>query len=490
MIRFLCRVSKNPAASRFAAGKRMAVAAIFLALGVGSSGMTWAATLTPIYEFTGGDDGGYPQAGVVRDPAAEAAGIVPAGTLFGTTTSYGKLAGCGVLGGTLFMLTPPAASGVPWALTVLHAFDAETGSTFDGFVPRADLTADAAGNLYGTTALGGDSTGTLRTCYRGHGTVFELSPPAATGGKWVYRVLFRFSTGLGLEWFGKLALDPSSNGVLYGTSEYLGDLACADGGCGFVFSLTPPGVNGNTASGWAEDVLHVFRGGDDGSFPVGSLVFDKASPPALLGTAEGDGAFGDGIVFRLLPPNSPGNPASHWSEVVIHSFKGKTTDGAAPDGLIIDDSGLLYGATAVGGRGPGAGLGTVFEILPPSVSITGRWQEIVLHKFASAVHGDGALPSGLLRDAVSGNLYGTTAEGGLRECVGTTGCGTVYEIASTDNPRVWQESVLVNFDKSIFAYSNVAPPADLSFGADGNLYGTTYYGGLHGWGTVFQVTLP
>ena len=487
MIRFFCHVRKSAAASRFA-GKGMAVAAIFLTLGIGNSGMTRAATLTAIYSFTGGDDGGYPQAGVVRDPAAEAAGLVPAGTLFGTTTSFGKLGGCGVLGGTLFMLTPPAVSGVPWALTVLHAFDGETGSTFDGFVPRADLTADAAGNLYGTTALGGDSTGTLGTCYRGHGTVFELSPPAATGGKWVYRVLFRFDRGLGLEWFGKLALDPSGDGVLYGTSEYLGDPAC---GCGFVFSLTPPGVNSNTAPGWAQDVLRVFRGGDDGSFPVGSLVFDKASPPALLGTALGGGVFGDGIVFRLLPPNSPGNPTSHWSEVVTHSFKGKTTDGTAPDGLIIDDSGSLYGTTGRGGYGPGGGLGTVFEILPPSVSIPGRPEEIVLHKFVGALHGDGALPWGLLRDPVSGNLYGTTGEGGHRECIGASeGCGTVYEIAPTDDPRVWQESVLVDFDESIFAYSNVAPPADLSFGADGNLYGTTYYGGLHGRGTVFQVTLP
>ena len=110
---------------------------------------------TVLYSFTGGSDGAYPEAGVIADMA---------GNLYGTT--YGGGAGGQ---GTVFQLTP---SGT---LTVLYSF---TGGA-DGGRPGADLIADAAGNLYGTTALGGANT----SCPEGCGTVFELTVPASfTGG--------------------------------------------------------------------------------------------------------------------------------------------------------------------------------------------------------------------------------------------------------------------------------------------------------------------
>ncbi len=131
MIEFLAHLRKNTAAGACcAAGRGLAVAAIALTLaGILGAGTARAATETPIYDFTGGSDGGGPEAGVIRDPAAEKAGIVPAGTLFGTTVLDGKHGG-----GTLFMLIPPATSGAAWTLTVLHQFDARSGST-DGFYP-------------------------------------------------------------------------------------------------------------------------------------------------------------------------------------------------------------------------------------------------------------------------------------------------------------------------------------------------------------------
>ena len=117
--------------------------------------LTPSGTLTVLHSFTGGSNGAYPEAGVIADMA---------GNLYGTT--YGGGAGGQ---GTVFQLTP---SGT---LTVLYSF---TGGA-DGGRPGADLIADAAGNLYGTTALGGANM----SCPGGCGTVFELTVPASfTGG--------------------------------------------------------------------------------------------------------------------------------------------------------------------------------------------------------------------------------------------------------------------------------------------------------------------
>ena len=266
--------------------------------------------MTPIYDFTDGSDGGRPEAGVIRDPAAETAGIVPAGTLFGTTPSYGKHRG-----GTLFMLTPPATSGAAWTLTVLHSFNGRSGST-DGSYPLGDLIADPQAICTEQLYLVAIRRALMIPAMVA-APCSELSPPDAIGGEWTYRVLHRFRSAAGPS--GKLTLDPSGNGVLYGSTSQGGDPTC---GCGGVFSLTPPGVDGNTASGWAVSWLHAFRGGIYGAYPGGSLVFDNASPPDLFGVA-GAGASNDGMVFELLPPNSAGNPLPHWSERLIHSFKGR-----------------------------------------------------------------------------------------------------------------------------------------------------------------------
>jgi uncharacterized repeat protein (TIGR03803 family) len=121
-------------------------------------------TLTVLYNFTGGSDGGNPDAALIADAA---------GNLYGTTQNGGaaescnRPAGCG----TVFQLTP---SGT---LNGLHIF---TGS--DGAYPITVLLADAAGNLYGTTYGGGAGTG----CIGGGacGTVFELTVSASfTGGR-------------------------------------------------------------------------------------------------------------------------------------------------------------------------------------------------------------------------------------------------------------------------------------------------------------------
>jgi uncharacterized repeat protein (TIGR03803 family) len=166
-------------------------------------------------------------------------------------------------------------------------------------------------------------------------------------------------------------------------------------------------------------------------------------------------------------------------EVVLHSFHAR--DGANPyGGLIFDGSGNLYGTTVVGGA---YGYGAVFELTPAA---GGRWTEKVLYDFSDN-SSDGNHPqAGLVFDA-AGNLYGTTGYGGSGACSNGTavGCGTVFELS----PQLggdWKEKLLHSFDNN--GTDGNYPVASLIFDADGNIYGTTQYGGAYDDGTAFELT--
>ena len=162
---------------------------------------SWTKSL--LHAFTGGTDGGNPLAGLVFDAA---------GSLYGTTSRRG---GHGL--GTVFKLTPnPDGS---WTETVLHSF----AGGRDGARPYAGLVIDAAGNLYGTTSVGG---------YADAGVVFKLAP--GSGGSWTYSELHVFVGEPGQYPYGGLVLDQAGN--LYGTTQACGN----DQGCqGVVFEITP-----------------------------------------------------------------------------------------------------------------------------------------------------------------------------------------------------------------------------------------------------------
>src|SRR5664280_840402 len=288
-----------------------------------------------------------------------------------------------ILAATLFVASTWAAAQVQEK--VLHNFN---NDGTDGVGPRASLIFDAAGNLYGTTRIGGTY---------GSGTVFELMPVA--GGTWTEQVLHSFGNGAdGREPVAGLILDTAGN--LYGTT-----VAGGTYGDGTVFELTPA-AGGN----WTEQVLHNFNSdGTDGTNPNAGLIFDATGN--LYGTTPDGGTYAYyGTVFELTPDGSGG-----WTERVLHSF-GNGTDGSSPyTGLVFDAAGNLYGATLYGGTYGAAG--TVFELTPAG---GGTWTEQVLHNFGSGT--DGANPyAALVRDA-AGNLYGTTNYGG------TNNDGTVFEI--------------------------------------------------------------
>ncbi len=218
-----------------------------------------------------------------------------------------------------------------------------------------------------------------------------------------------------------------------------------------------------------EQVLHNF-GGTDGANPYSGLVADAAGN--LYGTTGTGGIHGNGTVFELMPREGGG-----WTEKVLHSFDG--ADGAFPDGdLIFDAAGNLYGVTGEGGI---HFYGTVFELTPRE---DGSWTEKVLHSFD--VNGvDGAFPdSGLVADA-AGNLYGTTSAGGIYGSCGQYKCGTVFELTPAED-GIWTEKVLHSFNLN--GQDGAYPEASLIIDLGGNLYGTTWTGGIHYLGTAFELS--
>jgi uncharacterized repeat protein (TIGR03803 family) len=397
---------------------------------------------------------------VIYNFAAGHDGHTPqAGVVF---DAAGNLYGTTIIGGThnfgtVFELSPVAGGG--WTETVIHAF---TGG-FDGGDPFAALTLDAAGNLYGITEVGGTHD---------NGTVFEFSP--VSGGGWHETVLHSFTGGLdGQDPLGSLVFDAAGN--LYGTA--------ANGGAhghGNIFELSP------TSSGpWSETVLHSFTGGTDGGDPVSNLVFDAAGN--LYGTTEGGGIAADcsfagrngcGVVFELSPVSGG------WHETVIHAFHG--TDGAFPlAGLAFDAAGNLYGNTFEGGTLTDCptyyGCGVVFELSPVA---GGGWHESVIHAFTGS--SDGAIPVATPAVDSLGNVYGTAELGGDTTVNGCNpnGCGVVFEYSPASGGG-WTQTILHPFapvpDGSI-------PSSTPVFDSSGNLYGTTRGAGAFGQGTVFEIT--
>jgi uncharacterized repeat protein (TIGR03803 family) len=347
------------------------------------------------------------------------------------------------------LLVTAAHTAQAQTLTTLYSFTNTFGSNIYG--PQAGLAIDGNGNLYGTT-LGG-----------GFGAVFELT----SAGTLNVLHEFSFTQGKKADGYGAYnRLVQDANGNLFGTTAFGGAY-----GKGTVFQLAPDGT---------ETLLHSFRGGtQDGNEADTTMVLD--GPGNLYGTTVLGGSAHKGTVFKVTPDGT---------ESVIYSFGPKSSgDGQEPfvGGLIMDAKGYLYGATYMGGiyvncqfpHTNTTGCGTVFRISP-----TG--QETVLYKFRGDSYNDGWGPvGGMVRDA-KGNLYGTTYDGGGIGCLDNFGCGTVFKVT----PR-GKEKVLYRFAGGS---DGANPYAGLVADAQGNLYGTTFFGGGSGCdfgvgcGTIFKLT--
>jgi hypothetical protein len=404
-----------------------------------------------LYNFTDGKDGGHPGGRLIADAA---------GNLYGTTSGGGRYT-CPSLNydkncGTVFELIP--GTNGQWKEKVLYNFRGGA----DGAHPFGTLSFDAAGNLFGTTAVGGPGPCTDGKNQIGCGTVFELLN--GSRGHWSEKVLYSFRNPNGPFPGNGVVLDTAGN--LYGTTPW------ALSSYGTVFQLKR-GTNGP----WRYKVLHTFSTKDSSGYGPSELVFDHAGN--LYGANEsGPYPTGGGTIFKLTL-----GARGKWKAKALWSFNCAGTDVCGPLGpLIFDKGGNLYGTGSGGNTSNGCGLqicGTVFELMTNG---HGQWSEKVLYKFQGMP--DASNPNGGLAIDEAGNLYGTSWWGGANCAFDGSSCpGSVFELIPGGN-GTWTETVLHSFGLNT---DGSDPEAGLLLDA-GELYGTCTYGGKYYPGTVYKLT--
>jgi uncharacterized repeat protein (TIGR03803 family) len=363
--------------------------------------------------------------------------------------------------------------------TTLYSF---TGGS-DGGEPVAGVIQDPAGNLYGTTYLGG----TTNCVYGdGCGTVFKID----TAGN--ETVLHSFTGPDGAYPYTPLTRDKAGN--IYGTTYYGGSV-----GLGAVFKLDTAGN---------ETVLYSFTGGPDGCEPDQGLVIDKSG--SVFGTTIGLDCRNNGTIFKV---------DSAGKFTILHGFAGAPTDGASPSygHLIMDKYGSLYGVTTGGGSSgcnQPYGCGVLYEL-----NRDGTFT--VLHSFAGGTS-DGCFPFGSVAMDEAGNLYGTTFgcgsgnvgtiwkvskkgsetilhnfsvsdPGGCNPFAGVATGGlesaNVYGVTAGCDYSLWKLTSAETKLAQLYSFdlTGGGPPMGEAWqNAKGTLYGTTSYGSTYNYGTVWK----
>jgi hypothetical protein len=404
-----------------------------------------AQTCTVLHSFTGGPDGGVPEAGLTMDRS---------GNLYGTTFVGG--AGYGVV----FKL---AHGNAGWVSTSIYTF--RGSGSGDGAGPSARVVFGLDGALYGTTTAGG--VGSCTDGQSGCGTVFRLTPPATVCRTalcpWDETILYRFTGGSdGGVPYASVVFDQAGN--LYGTTSQ-----GANGGV--VYELSRSG------SGWVETVLYSFSGQSDGGIaPHAEVTFGPLGN--IYGTTYGGGSYGYGTVYQLV------HSASGWTGSTIYSIP--DMDGFGDEvlaGVIFDHAGNLYGGT---GGNVFAGCGRLFEVSPSGSG----WNGQVLYEFPCVTgYGVGPFASFLLTS--DGNLLGTTTGDGNDDCNAGYGCGTVFEAVHGADGS-WNNVNLYEFNAGS---GGIFPLSNVTVDSAGNLYGTASASGLtqngcggDGCGVVWELT--
>ena len=324
--------------------------------------------------------------------------------------------------------------------TVIHDF---TGGG-DGLYPYTGLTIDAAGNLYGTTIYGGSG---------GSGVIFKLR---RGGSGWVFTPIYSFTGGTdGAVPQGRVAI--AADGTLYGTTSAGGSHPCD---CGTVFHLRPqPYAPRSALTPWNETVIYSFSG-VDGNLPQGDLTFDAAGN--IYGTTVGGGLFNWGAIYKLTPSGGG------WTQSVLYSAQDDSNGVEPHGGVVLDDSGNLYGVFQFA-RGS---AGTVFELSPSGSG----WIEQTVYGFTGIGNNGGDEPiGGLILDA-AGNLFGTTLYGGT-----FPPGGIAFQL--TPGGGGWTYQTIYSF-----LNGDGGPEDKLMMDGAGNLYGTAFSAGAFDWGSVFKLT--
>jgi uncharacterized repeat protein (TIGR03803 family) len=322
-------------------------------------------TATLLYSFTGGADGGAPEAGLIADEE---------GNLYGTAAQGGYTGGrCGGVRSGCGVVFKLSKSGVE---NVLYAF--RDGPDGDG--PYHELVRDAAGNLYGTTTWGGVLGGICGTF--GCGVAFKLDRSG-------HETVLHAFTGGADGWLPNSALLLDAEGNVYGTAAQGGIFTgqdCSSRGCGVIYKIDAAGKY---------SVLYSFTGGFDGLLPW-TLISD--SNGNFYGCTIEGAASDEGTIFEL----------SNSGELsVLYTFGTHSIDFGC-GGLLRNSDGTLYGTTKYA-------TGTIFKL-----DTSGNYSEVYRFKVSAG----GFDPNVPTLDS-QGNLHGTTYTGGNPQC---HGCGVVYEL--------------------------------------------------------------
>ena len=436
--------------------------------------------LSTLYSFQGTSDGSAPVANLV----------LAGNTLCGTASSGGSN-----FAGTVFALKTDGSS-----FTNLHSF----GGTGDGASPQSGLVL-VGQTLYGTTSLGGQTN---------NGTLFAIKTDGSG-----YTNFYSFSA-LDTNFVNSDGTMPvaglvASGNQLFGLAQQGG---AQDSGTIFAFT---PGANGSgfqTLLSFDPYVSGItFQGNQDGAAPQGGIVLaggtlygtaaqggswgggtifametsgsnfnvlhnfesqaDGSSPVAnlilsgtsLYGTAQYGGQFGNGTVYSIGTNGSNFTIIYNFSSLSFASFPQTNSDGANPAAGLVLVNNVLYGTTFKGGD---FGNGSVFALTTDGLHFTN------LHSFSAlsgtSANSDGANPAaGLVLS--NGVLYGTARNGG------TSSSGTLFAVR-TDGSGFTN---LYNFTNGVDG-ANPSSPLLLT---NGLLYGTTPYAGSVGAGTLFSIGL-
>jgi uncharacterized repeat protein (TIGR03803 family) len=236
-----------------------------------SPGGTWTEKTFFEFNVANGQEPEYQGGGLTVDSSGNLYGTAPFGGLYGSGVAY--------------EFSPPVAGG-PWTQTILYSFGS---NPLDAFGPLCKVVFDSAGNMYGTSSVGG--------AY-GYGTVWELSPPTTTGAPWTETILDSLTGTNGLNSRAGVVFDKAGN--LYGTTFGGGTGNPEDG---IVFELSPPAGSGDP---WTETVLENFtNGAGGGQLYSGVLVNAQGT---IYGTTSvgglrncGPDSDGCGVAFEIKP---------------------------------------------------------------------------------------------------------------------------------------------------------------------------------------------
>jgi uncharacterized repeat protein (TIGR03803 family) len=254
-----------------------------------------------------------------------------------------------------------------------------------------------------------------------------------------FKEVYRFNSTVpgpsGLTW--------GNDGALYGTCYLSGDY-----NLGWVFRVT---TNGSLVA------LASFAG-TNGAYPLGKLVLGTNG--VFYGTTTKGGSADKGTIFSV---------STNGALQMLAEFTGTNGPnfGEQPAGLCLSRDGAFYGCTSLGGNG--RNTGTAYRI-----TSDGSFTSLVT--FSPTDHGGQV--NGTLAEGPDTALYGTATGGG------PAGYGTIFRLTSAGAVTV----------VAAFNGTNGAQPlAPVTVGADGALYGTTYFGGQDfsssGRGTVFRCTI-